>query len=425
MKRTSTISLGGMNFTIDDDAYDVLNQYFLELSKRFPEDEKEEILRDIEGRMAELFTFKLQTRNVVDINDVNEVIDVIGHPDQFDDESGNPSEGKTSEGNSSVRNNSEERNSEEKRNFTNSSRKQYRKLYRNSTDKIIGGVASGLAAYFDLDPVVMRILFVVLTFASLGWGILIYLIFLIAMPEANTKAQLLEMQGIEPNLENIDNFVQAPVDYSKRKSSTLGNIIKAILIIIGITIAITLAICVIGIAIAIFVGLLTQTPGGFGSFWDIALLVSCGVFCLCPLIGIIVLCVRAFRNGERKHKWVGWTLLAIWILSLFGIIGFGIEEGKQGDLEKRIEKTAVYYEDKWDNDDSHSDYYYDDDFDNTTVDDVMDKLDLDDENRDYDISISSTPGMGTSVHVSSTKKAKNTNKPAKNNNATDTISVQQ
>ena len=74
MKRTSTISLGGMNFTIDDDAYDVLNQYFLALSKRFPEDEKEEILRDIESRMAELFTFKLQTRNVIDINDVNEVI---------------------------------------------------------------------------------------------------------------------------------------------------------------------------------------------------------------------------------------------------------------------------------------------------------------------------------------------------------------
>lgn len=419
MKRTSTISLGGMNFTIDDDAYEVLNQYFLDISKRFPEDEKEEILRDIEGRMAELFTFKLQTRNVVDINDVNEVIDVIGHPDQFDDESGN-----SSEGNSSESKKTEEKNTEEKRNFDNSSRKQYRKLYRNGTDKIIGGVASGLAAYFNLDPVVMRILFVVLAFASLGWGLLIYIIFLIAMPEATTKAQLLEMQGIEPSLENIDNFSQAPIN--PKRSSTFWNIIKAILIFIGIAIAMTLAICVIGIAIAIFVGLLTQTPGGFGSFWDIALLVSCGVFCLCPLIGIIVLCVRAFRNGERKRKWVGWTLLAVWILSLFGIIGFGIECGKQDDLEKRVEKTVHDWNDRLnDNDNSYTDYYYDDDFDNTTIDDVMDKVDLNDENRDYDISISSTPGMGTNVHVSSTKKAKNTNKPAKNNNATDTISIQQ
>ncbi|MBO4654269.1 MAG: PspC domain-containing protein [Bacteroidales bacterium] len=405
MKRTSTISLGGMNFNIDDDAYEMLNQYFIDLSKRFAEDEKEEILRDIESRMAELFTFKMKDRNVINLNDVNEVIDVIGHPEQFDDESGNSSE----------MDSSEKKYSEEKRNFTNRSRKEYRKLYRNSTDKIIGGVASGLAAYFDLDPVVMRILFVVLAFASLGWGILIYLIFLIAMPEANTKAQLLEMQGIEPNLENIDNYTQTPVN--PKRSSTLKNIIKAILIIIGITIAITLAICVLGIAIAIFVGLLTHTPGGFGNFFDIALLVSCGLFCLCPVIGIIVLCVRAFRNGERRHKWVGWTLLIIWILSLFGIIGFGIETGKQGDIDKRIEKTARYYEDKWNNNDAEYHYYSDDEFDSEDVDDIIEPIldDLDDEN-DYDISIQSNPVSGTSVHIKGTKKEKN-------NAPNDTISM--
>jgi phage shock protein PspC (stress-responsive transcriptional regulator) len=422
MKRTSTISLGGMNFTIDDDAYDVLNQYFLALSKRFPEDEKEEILRDIESRMAELFTFKLQNRNVIDINDVNEVIDVIGHPDQFDDESGNPSEV-----NSSERNNSEEKNSEEKRNFTNRSRKEYRKLYRNSTDKIIGGVASGLAAYFDLDPVVMRILFVVLAFASLGWGILIYLIFLIAMPEANTRAQLLEMQGIEPNLENIDNFSQTPVN--PKRSSTFWNIIKAILIFIGIAIAITLAVCVLGIAIAIFVGLLTHTPGEFGSFIDIALLVSCGVFCLCPLIGIIVLCVRAFRNGERKHKWVGWTLLVIWILSLFGIIGFGIEEGKQGDLGDRLEKTARNFDGKWGTNTYSYEYYsnYPEEYNSEQIDSIVQPIldDLDDD-KDYDVFIQSDPASGTTIRVSSkSQPQKHTKQNTKNTTHTDTISVQQ
>ena len=423
MKRTSTISLGGMNFTIDDDAYDVLNQYFLELSKRFPEDEKEEILRDIEGRMAELFTFKLQTRNVVDINDVNEVIDVIGHPDQFDDESGNSSEGNFSESKKT-----EERTSEERRNFDNSSRKQYRKLYRNGTDKIIGGVASGLAAYFDLDPVVMRILFVVLAFASLGWGVLIYLIFLIAMPEATTKAQLLEMQGIEPNLENIDNFNQTPVN--PKRSSTFWNIIKAILIFIGIAIAITLAVCVIGIAIAIFVGLLTHTPGEFGSFIDIALLVSCGVFCLCPLIGIIVLCVRAFRNGERKHKWVGWTLLVIWMLSLFGIIGFGIEEGKQGDLGDRLVKTARNFDGKWGSNTYSYEYYsnYPEEYSSEQIDSIVQPIlnDLSDD-KDYDVFIQSDPSSGTTVRISSKSKPKQhtTKQITKFTTHTDTISVQQ
>lgn len=423
MKRTSTISLGGMNFNIDDDAYEMLNQYFIEISKRFPEDEKEEILRDIESRMAELFTFKMKDRNVINADDVNEVIDVIGHPDQFDDESGN-----SSEANYSERKNSEEKSSEEKRNFTGRSRKEYRKLYRNGTDKIIGGVASGLATYFDLDPVVLRILFVVLAFASLGWGILIYLIFLIAMPEANTKAQLLEMQGIEPNLENIDNFSQTPVN--PKRSSTFWNIIKAILIFIGIAIAITLAVCVLGIAIAIFVGLLTHTPGEFGSFIDIALLVSCGVFCLCPLIGIIVLCVRAFRNGERKHKWVGWTLLAIWILSLFGIIGFGIEEGKQGDLGDRLEKTARNFDGKWGTNTYSYEYYsnYPEEYSSEQIDSIVHPIlnDLSDD-KDYDVFIQSDPGSGTTVRISSKSKPKQhtTKQITKFITHTDTISVQQ
>lgn len=418
MKRTSTISLGGMNFNIDDDAYEMLNQYFIEISKRFPEDEKEEILRDIESRMAELFTFKMKDRNVINADDVNEVIDVIGHPDQFDDESGNSSEA----------NSSKEDHAEEKKNFTGRSRKEYRKLYRNGTDKIIGGVASGLAAYFDLDPVVLRILFVVLAFASLGWGILIYLIFLIAMPEANTKAQLLEMQGIEPNLENIDNFSQTPVN--PKRSSTFWNIIKAILIFIGIAIAITLAVCVLGIAIAIFVGLLTHTPGEFGSFIDIALLVSCGVFCLCPLIGIIVLCVRAFRNGERKHKWVGWTLLAIWILSLFGIIGFGIEEGKQGDLGDRLEKTARNFDGKWGTNTYSYEYYsnYPEEYSSEQIDSIVHPIlnDLSDD-KDYDVFIQSDPGSGTTVRISSKSKPKQhtTKQITKFTTHTDTISVQQ
>lgn len=423
MKRTSTISLGGMNFNIDDDAYEMLNQYFIEISKRFPEDEKEEILRDIESRMAELFTFKMKDRNVITADDVNEVIDVIGHPDQFDDENSN-----FSEANYSERKNSEEKSSEEKRNFTGRSRKEYRKLYRNGTDKIIGGVASGLATYFDLDPVVLRILFVVLAFASLGWGILIYLIFLIAMPEANTKAELLEMQGIEPNLENIDNFSQTPVN--PKRSSTFWNIIKAILIFIGIAIAITLAVCVLGIAIAIFVGLLTHTPGEFGSFIDIALLVSCGVFCLCPLIGIIVLCVRAFRNGERKHKWVGWTLLAIWILSLFGIIGFGIEEGKQGDLGDRLEKTARNFDGKWGTNTYSYEYYsnYPEEYSSEQIDSIVQPIlnDLSDD-KDYDVFIQSDPGSGTTVRISSKSKPKQhtTKQITKFTTHTDTISVQQ
>ena len=94
-----------------------------------------------------------------------------------------------------------------------------------------------------------------------------------------------------------------------------------------------------------FVSFLTHTPGTFESAIDFGLLGSCAIFLICPIIGIIVLCVRAAK-GERKHKWVGWILLAVWLLSIFGIIGFGIEMDKREKIEQRIERTAEQWE-RW------------------------------------------------------------------------------
>lgn len=322
MKRTTTINLGGIVFNIDEDAYQTLSNYLSQLERHFAEDEREEILKDIEVRMAELLKCKLQYRDVVEIADVNEVIDVIGHPEQFGEEK------------EEYKNDFE--NSDNS--FSQNPNRKYRKLYRDPENKVIGGVASGIAAYFGMERVLMRVLFIVLILISFGWGLLIYLILLVAMPEAKTTAQLLEMRGIEPSLENINNFHTNSGDYIKSKS-TAGNIFKFLLICLGIVIGIFFGICFLGCVIAVFVGLITYTPGGFGDLTDISLLTSVAVFCLCPVIGIIVLCVRAFRNQGRKHKWVGWTLLAIWILSLFAIIFFGIMEGKNSDIDYRIQHS--------------------------------------------------------------------------------------
>ena len=389
MKKTVTINLGGIVFNIDDDACERLSQYLADLEKRFPEEERSEILRDIEGRMAELLTFKLQNRNVVEINDVNEVIEVIGKPEQFDDESANESSNTTTT--------SEKSSSEE----TKKSRRS-RKLYRNSYDRIIGGVGSGVAAYFDIDPAVVRILFVILAFMSLGWGILIYLILLIAMPEAKTKAQLLEMQGVEPTLENINNFHQEPVEHGSG-TTTFGKILKVCLIALGIIIGVSLAVAVLGIFIAMFVALLTHTPGTFGNAIDMGMMGSCALFLLCPVIGIAVLCVRAI-NGGRKHKWVGWTLLAVWLLSLFGIIGFGIKMDKQEDIGRRLERTGEQWERWFENNDITSTDQY---FGAPNLDSIIDPVlnNLRDENTTYDITIHTSPEKGVNLHISSNKEA--------------------
>ena len=390
MKKTVSINLGGVVFNIDDDACDRLSTYLTDLEKRFPEEERAEIIRDIEERMAELLTFKLQNRNVVEINDVEEVIEVIGKPEQFDDESGENAGTQTS----STASSSQTTN-------TGKQPRHPKKLYRNSNDRVVSGVASGLAAYFDIDPAVTRILFIILTLISFGWGILIYLVMLIIMPEAKTKAQFLEMQGIEPTLENINNFHQENVTRSNG-ANTFGKILKISFIVLGIIIGVSLAICVLGIFVAMFASLMLHTPGSFGNAIDMGLLGSCALFLLCPVIGIAVLCVRA-ASGERKRKWVGWTLLAIWLLSIFGIVGFGIEMGKREDVSKRLERTGESLE-RWldDKDYINTDSYYNTRNLDSIIDPVLDELR--DENTTYDISIQTNPEKGVNVHISSNKE---------------------
>lgn len=398
MKKTVSINLGGFVFNIDEDACDRLSQYLADIEKRFPEGERAEIIRDIEERMAELLTYKLQNRNVVEINDVEEVIEVIGKPEQFEDESGDEASA-TTESTSDSAAGSTGSTANTGSATVRQPRKQ-RKLYRNSNDRMVSGVASGLAAYFDLDPAIVRILFVILAFASLGWGILIYLILLIAMPEAKTKAQFLEMQGIEPTLENIDNFQMEPVAHSDG-AITFGKILKICLIVLGIIIGASLALCVLGIFIAIFVALLTHEPGTFGNAIDMGLLGSCALFLLCPVIGIAILCVRA-AGGERKHKGTGWILLAVWLLSLFGIIGFGIEAGKRDDIGKRLERTGEQWERWFENNDFVTTDSY---FGTTELDSIIDPVldGLRDDNTTYDITIHTSPDKGVNLNISTKK----------------------
>ena len=209
------------------------------------------------------------------------------------------------------------------------------------------------------------------------------------------------MQGIEPTLENIDNFHQEPVERSAG-ASTFGKIVKICLIVLGIIVGTGLAISVLGIFIAMFVAMLTHAPGTFGNALDMGLLGSCALFLLCPVIGIAVLCVRA-AGGERKHKWVGWTLLALWIASLFGIIGFGIKVSERDDLEKRLERTGEQWE-RWfnDGDYTNTDTYYGARNLDSIIDPVLDELRED--NTTYDITINTSPEKGVKMHISSNKE---------------------
>ncbi len=184
MKITVSANLGGYSFNIDEDAYAELKRYLKNLEIHFAgEESASEILSDIESRMAELFKARLTSyKQVINIQDVTQVISVMGHPEDISDNEGpTPKEKFSTPG--------------------------AHRMYRDPDKRIIGGVCAGMGAYWDIEPWIVRIIFIAITMAG-GLGILIYLILYIVLPEAKTTAQKIEMKGDPVNIHNIKESVK-------------------------------------------------------------------------------------------------------------------------------------------------------------------------------------------------------------------------
>jgi len=196
MKITVSINLGGYSFNIDEDAYAELKMYLKNLELHFAgEESSSEILSDIETRMAELFRIKITTfKQVINIEDVKQVISILGTPEDISDK--------------------EEPSAHDK--FSSPG---YHRMYRDPDHRIIGGVCAGMGAYWNIDPIIIRIIFVALALAG-GLGVLVYLILYIVLPEAKSTAQKIEMKGNPVNIHNIKESVKKEFD-SVRKNIKL------------------------------------------------------------------------------------------------------------------------------------------------------------------------------------------------------------
>jgi len=192
MKKTFTINLSGSIFYIEEDAYEVLQKYLVTIKKHFgTSEEGKEITADIEARIAEIFSGKSPCdKNVITLDCVNEVIEIMGTPQNFAEEEG------------------------EEEPLT-GQKKRKKRLYRDPEEKVLSGVCGGLAAYFDMDPVIVRIIFVVLAFITTGAAVLAYLILWIVVPKAVTTAQRLEMRGEPVTVKNIEKFIKDEVSSVK------------------------------------------------------------------------------------------------------------------------------------------------------------------------------------------------------------------
>ena len=188
MKITISINLGGYSFNIDEDAHAELKRYLKSLEIHFAgEESSSEILSDIEVRMAELFRAKLTGyKQVITMDDVRNTISVLGTPEDISDNEGASFRDKFGSPG-------------------------YHRMYRDTDHRIIGGVCAGMGAYWDIDPVIIRIIFVILAMMG-GLGLLIYLILYVVLPEAKTTSQKIEMKGNPVNIHNIKESVKKEFD---------------------------------------------------------------------------------------------------------------------------------------------------------------------------------------------------------------------
>lgn len=181
MNQTLTVNISGIVFHIEVDAYDTLKSYLNKIKSNFSNsEEREEIMLDIESRIAELFSNMMNEKNeVIKSSDVEKIIAIMGKPEQYVTEE-----------------------EEENVNYTHEPvSKGDKKLFRNTDDRLLGGVCSGLSSYIGIDTVWIRLFFVAALF--LGFGFLMYIILWIVMPEAKTASDKLKMKGEPINIHNI------------------------------------------------------------------------------------------------------------------------------------------------------------------------------------------------------------------------------
>ena len=168
MKKIIQINLSGRAISIDESAYEHLQQYMQQLRQYFASEEsREEILNDIEARISELLHEKLQrSTDHIAVSDLEEVIASIGRPADFAD---------AMETNSTA--------------LTPGVPPQQKRLYRDTADRVLGGVCSGIATYLGIDPTIVRLLFAIITLGGFGTGFLIYLVLWILLPQKSLRGE--------------------------------------------------------------------------------------------------------------------------------------------------------------------------------------------------------------------------------------------
>lgn len=359
MKKTIHIHLGGMPFVIEEDAYEILNDYLKSLKAKFEKKtESDEIVQDFEYRIAEVFAHKLgKTRQVILDKDVADVIQQLGRPEEL----GTPLE-------EEEKSNSSKENKQEEKEVLGGSDK---KLFRDADNKVVGGVISGLCHYFGWDePTWARIAFLLLVWFSGGTMILIYFMFVLIVPKAQTTVEKLQMKGKPVTIDTLEKEVK---DAAKRTESFLQNtftsstflnkIITLLMVIItGFAKFFALLVFLLSlIFLMVYAGIFSGvTIFGLSEFSDYvklifdqqatywlmasSLLIVIGI----PLFFIMYACVSfIFSTRVNLNRNLSFGLLSVWVLSFIALavsgFNFSTKFASNSTLTREIDlnnKTA-------------------------------------------------------------------------------------
>lgn len=336
MDKTVSISIGGFSFVLDEIAYNKLKTYLQDVKTSLRGTEGiEDIIEDVEIRIAELFRERLKFREVVNEDDINFVIATMGHPDQYkvEDEEGET----TSSTNSS---------------YTSSSNNQSyggqqtgaKRLYRDPDDTIVTGLSAGLAHYMGVDPWFVRAIWLVLLVlgvATLGvsfWLVVFcYFILLIFVPKAKTTSEKLQMYGQPANIDtlkkNVEQASETVVSGGKELSNKLGGVFgvfgRLLLWFIGFII-LSSGIGLIVAGFFFFFTTWTEMPTElFGyiveeEWMSMAAKIFGGILMVIPGVLLTILGVKCFWNRVTVSKAVIFGSIALWFVALFAIIGISV-----------------------------------------------------------------------------------------------------
>ena len=381
MNKTININLGGFFFHIDEIAYQKLRTYLASISKSLSDDAhgKNEIIADIEARISELLSEKItDSRQVVSESDIEDIIVIMGQPEDYTE-----AEDAYSDASYSYKRNS-------------SSGK---KLFRDGDDKFLGGVASGIAHYFNIDTIWVRLLFLVITIAGIGAGILVYIALWILLPEAKTTAEKLQMEGEPVNIDNIEKKIREEFtnvsesvrnaandasekikdgasEFSEKMGQTfsaktnknnglqdflnaIGKIAMVFFKILGKFIGVFFVISGAAVILSLIIGGFSvgsleflNIDGGFINYPDFFFeatlpkwLLSLSLFTLIgiPFLVLLVLGLRMLSSNIKQFsKITSITLLVIWFMALLTIIFTAVEfEASQANYGKSISNNQL------------------------------------------------------------------------------------